>query len=99
MRTGKRVSVLTNSAFYRLRVMGSYATGLMDNGWALAVNASARLGGNDWVKGMYYRSFAYYFGVSKVFDDVNRSILSLWELRARGGAERLHTGSLRPCGR
>ena len=72
MRTGKRVSILTNSAFYRLRVMGSYATGLMDNGWAFAVNASARLGGNDWIRGVYYRSFAYYLAASKVFDDVNR---------------------------
>lgn len=87
MRTGKRVSVLTNSAFYRLRVMGSYATGLMDNGWAFAVNASARLGGNDWVKGMYYRSFAYYFGVSKVFDDVNRLHLVFMGTPGERGAQ------------
>lgn len=68
MRTGRRFSVLTNTAFYRLRLMGSYATGVMDNGWAFAVNASARLGGNDWIKGVYYRSFAYSLAASKVFD-------------------------------
>ena len=71
MRVGTRFSVLTNSAFYRLRVMGSYATGLQDNGWAFAANVSARLGGNDWIKGVYYRSFAYYLAASKVLDDAS----------------------------
>ena len=69
MRKGPRVSILTNSALYRLRLMGSYATGVMDNGWAFAANVSARLGGNDWIKGVYYRSFAYYFAADKVINN------------------------------
>ncbi|MBR6346639.1 MAG: TonB-dependent receptor [Bacteroidales bacterium] len=69
VRKGLRGSILTNSALYRLRVMASYATGVMDNGWAFAANVSARLGGNDWVKGMYYRSFAYYLAADKHFGD------------------------------
>ena len=72
VRKGLRGSVLTNSALYRLRLMASYATGLMDNGWAFAANVSARLGGNDWIKGVYYRSFAYYLAADKVFDDTHK---------------------------
>ena len=87
MRVGTRFSLLTNSSFYRLRVMGSYATGLMDNGWAFAVNASARLGGNDWIKGVYYRSFAYYFGASKVFDNVSRLHLMFMGTPGERGAQ------------
>ncbi len=87
MRTGKRFSVLTNSAFYRLRLMGSYSTGLMDNGWAFAVNASARLGGNDWIKGVYYRSFAYYLAASKVFDDASRIHFIFMGTPGRRGAQ------------
>ena len=68
MRKGLRGSVLTNSALYRLRVMASYATGVMDNGWAFAANVSARLGGNDWIQGVYYRSFAYYLAADKVIN-------------------------------
>ena len=59
VRKGWRFSVLSNSALYRLRLMATYASGELDNGWSYAFNVSARLGGNDWVKGVYYRSFAY----------------------------------------
>ncbi|MCI1639834.1 MAG: carboxypeptidase-like regulatory domain-containing protein [Bacteroidales bacterium] len=72
MRSGYRFSVLSNSAFYRLRLMGSYASGMLDNGWSYAFNFSARLGGNDWIKGVYYRSFGYYGAVEKKFDDANK---------------------------
>ncbi|MBP3203189.1 MAG: carboxypeptidase regulatory-like domain-containing protein [Bacteroidales bacterium] len=69
VRKGLRGSVMTNSSLYRLRLMASYATGLMDNGWAFAANVSARLGGNDWTDGVYYRSFAYYLGADKKIND------------------------------
>ena len=69
MRVGLRGSVLTNSAMYRLRLMLSYGTGKMDNGWAFAFNVSARIGENDWVRGVYYKSFAYYLAAEKSWDD------------------------------
>ena len=75
VRKGLRGSVLTNNTLYRLRVMGSYATGMQDNGWAFATNISTRLGGNDWIKGVYYRSFSYYFAADKRFND--RHMVSL----------------------
>ena len=72
MRKGLRASVLTNSAFYRLRLMASYATGQLDNGWAYAFNVSGRFGGNDWIRGVYYRSFAYYGAAEKTFNDAHK---------------------------
>ena len=72
LRKGLRGSVLTNSSIYRLRLMTSYATGVMDSGWSLAFNLSARLGGNDWVNGVFYRSFAYYLAADKQFNDAHR---------------------------
>ena len=72
MRVGLRGSVLTNSAMYRLRVMLSYGSGQLDNGWAYAFNISARLGGNDWIRGVYYKSFAYYGAVEKNWNDTHR---------------------------
>ena len=71
VRKGLRGSLLTNSTLYRLRVMASYATGMQDNGWAFAANISARLGGNDWIDGVYYRSFAYYLAADKMINDAN----------------------------
>jgi hypothetical protein len=72
VRKGWRGSVLTNSQLYRLRLMMTYASGPQDNGWSYAFNVSARLGGNDWVKGVYYRSFAYYAAVEKQFNDAHK---------------------------
>ena len=72
VRKGWRGSVLTNSQLYRLRLMMTYASGPRDDGWSYAFNVSARLGGNDWVKGVYYRSFAYYAAVEKQFNDAHK---------------------------
>ena len=72
IRTGWRGSVLTNSALYRLRLMLTYASGQLDNGWSYAFSASARLGGNDWIKGVFYRSFGYYGAVEKKFGEEHK---------------------------
>ena len=65
VRTGLRGSVLTNSSLYRLRLMLTYGSGVQDNGWSYAFSISARLGGNDWIDGVYYRSFGYFASVAK----------------------------------
>ena len=91
VRKGLRGSVLTNSTLYRLRVMGSYATGPMDNGWAFAVNVSARLGGNDWIDGVYYRSFAYYRAADKVFNNVHKLSFAFFATPGERGAQNAST--------
>ena len=87
VRKGWRFSVLTNSALYRLRLMATYASGELDNGWSYAFNVSTRLGGNDWVQGMYYRSFAYYAGVEKKFGDMHRLSLVAFASPTQRGAQ------------
>lgn len=91
VRTGWRFSALTNSALYRLRLMASYASGELDNGWSYAFNVSARVGGNDWVKGVYYRNFAYYAGVEKVFGDIHRLSLVTFAAPGQRGAQNAST--------
>jgi len=91
VRRGLRGSVLTNNALYRLRVMGSYATGLMDNGWAFAMNVSARLGGNDYIDGVYYRSLAYYLAADKVLDDYNTLHFAFFGAPGERGAQMAST--------
>ena len=91
VRRGLRGSILTNSALYRLRLMGSYATGTMDNGWSFATNVSARLGGNDWIKGVYYRSLAYYFAADKVIDNANTISFAFMGTPGERGAQMAST--------
>lgn len=87
IRTGLRGSVLTNSALYRLRLMLTYASGELDNGWSYAFSASARLGGNDWIDGVYYRSFAYYGSVEKNFNDIHRLGFTFMAAPGQRGAQ------------
>ncbi len=91
VRPGWRFSALTNSALYRLRLMATYASGELDNGWSYAVNVSARLGGNNWVDGVYYRNFAYYAGVEKKFGDNNRISLVTFAAPGQRGAQNAST--------
>ena len=91
VRKGLRGSVLTNNTLYRLRVMASYATGLMDNGWAFAANVSARLGGNDWIDGVYYRSLAYYLGADKVFNNTHKLSFVFFATPGERGAQNAST--------
>ena len=91
VRTGWRFSALTNSALYRLRLMATYSSGELDNGWSYAFNVSARIGGNDWVKGVYYRNFAYYAGIEKKFGDMHRIGLVTFAAPGQRGAQNAST--------
>ncbi len=91
VRTGWRFSVLSNSALYRLRLMASYASGELDNGWSYAFNVSTRLGGNDWVEGVYYRAISAYAGVSRKFSDEHRLSLIAFAAPGERGAQNAST--------
>ena len=91
VRSGWRASVLTNSALYRLRLMLTYASGELDNGWSYAFSASARLGGNDWIDGVYYRSFAYYGSVEKKFGEEHKLGLTFMAAPGQRGAQNAST--------
>ncbi|MDE6858289.1 MAG: carboxypeptidase-like regulatory domain-containing protein, partial [Alistipes sp.] len=49
MRKGFRASVVSANQMYRFRLMLSYASGQLDNGWSYAFSISTRQGGNDYV--------------------------------------------------
>lgn len=88
---GYRFSVLTNSTTYRLRLMATYATGLMDNGWAFALSASTRLGGNDYVTGVFYQGFAYFAALEKRISDKHRIAMTFFGSPIQRGAQNSST--------
>lgn len=91
VRPGWRFSVLSNSAMYRLRFMATYASGVLDNGWSYAVNASARIGGNDWIEGVFYRNFALYAGAQKRIDNEHSLALVAFVAPGERGAQNAST--------
>ena len=91
VRPGWRFSILSNSAMYRLRLMANYASGVLDNGWSYAVNVSSRLGGNDWVKGVYYKTLSVYAGAEKSFDDYDKLALAVFAAPTERGSQNAST--------
>jgi len=53
-RKGSRVSYASSNRSYTNRVMGTYTTGLMENGWALAVTAGRRWAEEGYADGTVY---------------------------------------------
>ncbi len=91
VRKGWRGSLLTNSALYRARVMLTYASGKLDNGWSYALSASARLGGNDWINGVYYRSFGYYASAEKEINSTHKIGMVFMGTPGQRGAQNAST--------
>lgn len=69
LRKGTRVSYANSNRIYSNRVMATYNTGLMANGWAFTASASSRWSDEGYVDGTYMRAFAYLFGAEKKLND------------------------------
>ena len=64
---------------YNNRLMFTYASGLMKNGWAVAASASTRFGTNlSYVDGSSYLGGSYFLSVEKVFNSEHALNLSVW---------------------
>ena len=74
MRKGFRASVVNSSGSYMFRVMATYASGLLDNGWSYAFSLSTRQGSNMWVDGVYYNAWGYFGSVEKRFGNHNLAL-------------------------
>ena len=64
---------------YNNRLMFTYASGLMKNGWAVAASASTRFGSTlSYVDGSSYLGGSYFLSVEKVFNSEHSLNLSVW---------------------
>jgi hypothetical protein len=54
---------------YNNRIMLTYATGLMENGWAFTFSGSRRWAQEGYVKGTSYDAFSYFLAIEKKFND------------------------------
>ncbi len=50
---------------YRHRLMLTYSSGVMDNGWAFSASASRRWAKAGYIPGTFYDSYAYFLAISK----------------------------------
>jgi hypothetical protein len=62
---GSRLSYIGANRLFRHRGMLTHATGLMQNGWALAVSASTRHGNEVYVPGTFFHSQSFFISADK----------------------------------
>ena len=60
-----RLSYAASNRTYDNRIMGTYATGVLKNGWAVALTATRRWAKEGYVPGTFYDSWSYYGSVDK----------------------------------
>ncbi len=65
MRSGGRVSYASTNSNYRGRVMASYNTGLLKNGWAVSVLGSRRYGQEGYFEGTTYNAWGGFIAIEK----------------------------------
>lgn len=65
---GTKVGLAGTNRSYWLRATATYATGIMDNGWALAVSGAYRWSYEGIQEGTFYNSGGYYLGAEKIFN-------------------------------
>ncbi len=91
MRKGFRVSVANGNQMYRFRVMATYASGQLDNGWSYAFSAGTRQGGNGYVDGVYYNSYSYFASAEKLFGEKHRLAFTFFASPSERGAQQAST--------
>lgn len=65
---GGKVGLAGTNRSYWLRATATYATGIMDNGWAVAASAAYRWSQEGRNEGTFYNSGAYFLSAEKIFN-------------------------------
>ncbi len=68
-RKGVRVSYASANRSYQGRVMGSYNSGVMKDGWSYAFLASRRFGNQGFIEGTLYDSNSFFAAIEKQLGD------------------------------
>ena len=86
--TGQRVSLAGANRNYNTRVMYTYNTGVMENGWAFTGSLTYRWGnGTGFVEGTSYNSLSYFLGAEKILNSNHSVSLVTWGNPTERGAQ------------
>ncbi len=66
---GGRITASITDRSYTQRLMATYSTGMMDNGWAIAASGSRRWAEEGVIDGTFYDSWSYFLAVEKKLND------------------------------
>lgn len=80
-----RVSYALSNRAYTHRLMATYSTGMLENGWAFSFSASRRWADEGYIQGTYYDSWAYFASAEKKIGKHSIAFTTLGTPTSRGG--------------
>ncbi|WP_246615941.1 TonB-dependent receptor [Aquimarina litoralis] len=84
-RQGGRLSYAASNRSYTGRIMGSYSSGLMSNGWAYTVSLARRMGNEGYIEGTLYDANSVFAAVEKKINDKHSiNVTSFYTPNRRG---------------
>ncbi len=75
---GNKVGLAATNRNYVLRGTYTYASGLLNNGWAFMGSVAYRWAKEGVIEGTFYNSFSFMFGAEKVFNDQHSLSFNIW---------------------
>lgn len=84
-----RASYAVSNRTYRNRVMATYSTGLLKNGWAFTLSGSRRWAEEGYIDGTPYDAYSYFLSVDKKINDnniINLTVFGAPNKRGRSAA-------------
>ena len=93
--TGQRASIAGANRNYNTRLMYTYNTGVMENGWAFTGSLTYRWGqGIGFVDGTSYNSLSYFVGAEKIINDQHTLSLVSWGNPTERGTQAASTDEM-----
>ena len=93
--TGQRASIAGANRNYNTRLMYTYNTGVMENGWAFTGSLTYRWGnGTGFVEGTSYNSLSYFIGAEKLINDRHSLSLVTWGNPTERGTQAASTDEM-----
>ena len=68
---GGRISYASSNRSYSHRLMATYTSGLLANGWAIAASGSRRAGNEGYVDGTFYDANSIFLSIEKQINDAH----------------------------
>lgn len=68
-RDEKRITYANSNRTFQHRLMGTYSTGMMKNGWAVAATGSHTYGAQGYVKGTHIQGNSYFLSIDRKVSD------------------------------
>ncbi|MGG6229918.1 carboxypeptidase-like regulatory domain-containing protein [Tenacibaculum sp. SDUM215027] len=90
-REGARISYASSNRSYNHRLMAMYASGLMENGWAITASGSKRYADEGFVDGTLYNAHSIFISLEKQINDKHSLNFTTIQAQNRRGKSAANT--------